>query len=376
MRKPDGFERAATAGEAQQAALVVAGGRNPSKRPRGFAATPPGAAVPPPSLSGGCYPTDPTLAMLLNPAAVNVASLRDFCTHVLTPAARHSAHHMAGPRAAAAAQLAPYSLASHRIDERLKDNTKLLQIMPAVSSALAAQHALVRTWRAQLAYGVQEASTVATWARLRGAEGPADACLRMVCDINAAGEHESRRIRAEVKAATGGVMTQTQVIWFTELDESINSTFRWLAHATAALAPMRCASFEAYLDACDAIVQLTSDFISHVEVGFMRRRAWMLDIAPPPPHVDLSPQASAGQLAHLSEVLRRKEQQVAAAAVAAKEAVGPAFNGAAVPPPPPPVAQTEAPPAASLGATPMQMFGLHDDDFTLQDTIFDGGWAM
>ena len=114
-----------------------------------------------------------------------------------------------------------------------------------------------------------------------GAEGPMEAALRYMCTIVAAGESDSRRIRAEV--AANGPLSAAQVVWFEEVDAGIGHTVRWAAHAQAAVAPMLLSRFDDYLEASSMVVDLAAAYVTSCVASFRRRRQWMTEMACPPP---------------------------------------------------------------------------------------------
>jgi hypothetical protein len=158
--------------------------------------------------------------------------------------------------------------------------------MQGLAAWVGGQQAQLRAWRAQMASRVPDAGAAAAWSLLRGIEGPMDAMLRMVCAVVAAGEGDSRRIRADVLSqAHGAPLAPAQLVWFSELDVGIGDTLRWIAHAQAAGAPMRVASFDTYLEASDIVVDLVAGYLNAAIGAFQRRRQWMSELVAPPPEL-------------------------------------------------------------------------------------------
>ena len=132
----------------------------------------------------------------------------------------------------------------------------------------------------------------ATRAALRGEEGPADAVMRVANSVLAAGAADCARIRAEVLAhAPGSQLAPAQRAWFTEVDAGVEEGLRMVAHAQAAAAPMRLSSFDAYLQASEAVIGVMEVYISASIAAFRRRRAWMTEMLSPPAEL-LSPAAA------------------------------------------------------------------------------------
>lgn len=205
-----------------------------------------------------------------------VAALRALLTHSLAPLAGAAAATYAGERALAAARATPQGLRGQALPDRLRENTRLLQVMTWLAAQVRAQQQLVAGWRANLHAGALDAPAAAAWAALRGCEGPTAAVLRTLTEVVAAGEADSARIRAEVHARTPtGTLAPAQLAWWAELDAGASAALRMLAHADAASAPLRVAPFEAYLDAADAVTAFAARFVADVEAAFRRRRAWM-----------------------------------------------------------------------------------------------------
>lgn len=205
-----------------------------------------------------------------------VAALRSLLTHSLAPLAGAAAATYAGERALAAARATPQGLRGQALPDRLRENTRLLQVMTWLAAQVRAQQQLVAGWRANLHAGALDAPAAAAWAALRGCEGPTAAVLRTLTEVVAAGEADSARIRAEVHARTpAGALAPAQLAWWAELDAGASAALRMLAHADAASAPLRVAPFEAYLYAADAVTAFAARFVADVEAAFRRRRVWM-----------------------------------------------------------------------------------------------------
>jgi hypothetical protein len=239
------------------------------------------------------WPTDPLAIALRGPAGSAMDALRGLVGGSLMPLARASACSWAGERALAASRGCARGLRAHRLEERLKDNTKCLQVMQSLRCWVSGQQAQLRSWRAQIAAGVPDAGAAAAWSLLRGVEGPMDAVLRMICAVVSAGEGDSRRLRADVLAhAPGASLAPAQLMWFAEVDVGIGDTLRWVAHAQVAGTPMRVASFHAYLEASDIIVGMVAQYVADAICAFQRRRLWMTEMEAPAAEV-LSDAASA-----------------------------------------------------------------------------------
>jgi hypothetical protein len=205
-------------------------------------------------------------------------ALRSLVQNAFTPLASSAAAQYVGERALQAALAAPRAQCDLALPDRLADNTRLLHVAQWLLAFLARQTAVTRDWRAQRACGAPEERAVEAWDALRACESPVEAALRVLSETFAAGEEDSRRLRAQMRARAP--LSPAALAWFSGMDEGIRDSMRWMAHAQAAAAQMRLAPLDAYLEASELLLRFASAFMMNVSTAFARRRQWMLELAP------------------------------------------------------------------------------------------------